>query len=103
MARQRNTNFMRRLSEPAAYRLASSISWRLVDGVSTFPYIYVVAPTEFRWIEWNREHATKHGCPIDEIESVVRNAKHGFPRHIDREKWEVIGRGIGGRVVEVVY
>jgi hypothetical protein len=60
-------------------------------------------PTEFRWIEWNREHATKHGCIIAEIESVVRNAGHGFPRKTDRAKWTVAGRGVGDRLIEVVY
>jgi uncharacterized DUF497 family protein len=62
-----------------------------------------VAPTEFRWIEWNREHATKHGCTIAEIESVVSHARHGFPRKRDRHKWLVIGRGFGGRFIRVMY
>jgi hypothetical protein len=62
-----------------------------------------VAHDEFRWIEWNREHATKHGCTIAEIESVVRNAGRGYPRRVDSEKWHVVGRGIGNRVIEVVY
>lgn len=62
-----------------------------------------MAPEHFRWIDWNREHATKHGCSIDEIESVVRNAGRGFPRKSDRKKWQVIGRGTGERVIEVVY
>lgn len=70
---------------------------------ATFLYDYVVAPTQFRWIEWNREHATKHGCTIPEIESVVRNAGHGFPRKRDRKKWLVIGRGTGGRMIRVIY
>ena len=60
-------------------------------------------PTEFRWIEWNRDQAGKHRCAIEEIESVVRNAGRGFPRKIDRKKWLVIGRGTGGRVIEVIY
>jgi uncharacterized DUF497 family protein len=62
-----------------------------------------VALTQFRWIEWNREHATKHGCTIREIESVVRSAGRGFPRKMDRKKWLVIGRAMGGRVIEVIY
>ena len=62
-----------------------------------------MSPTVFRWIEWNVEHATKHGCTIAEIESVVRNADHGFPRKRDRKKWLVVGRGFGGRIIEVVY
>ena len=60
-------------------------------------------PAEFRWIDWNREHATKHGCTIREIESVVRNTGRGFPRKIDRERWLVIGRGTGDRLIRVIY
>jgi uncharacterized DUF497 family protein len=62
-----------------------------------------VVPDEFRWIEWNQDHATKHGCTIYEIESVVRNAGRGFPRKLDSEKRLVIGRGVGGRFIRVVY
>jgi hypothetical protein len=62
-----------------------------------------MSPSQFRWIDWNRDHATRHGCAIGEIESVVRNARHGFPRKRDRRKWLVIGRGNGGRMVEVIY
>jgi hypothetical protein len=62
-----------------------------------------VIPTEFRWIEWNLEHATKHGCTVEEIESVVRNARRGYPRKVDRGKWQVVGRGMAGRMIEVVY
>jgi hypothetical protein len=63
----------------------------------------VVTPKEFRWIEWNVEHATKHGCTIPEIEAVVRHAGYGFPRSLDSEKKLVIGRGVGDRVIRVVY
>jgi len=70
---------------------------------ANYLYIYVVAPTEFRWIEWNAVHATEHGCLIAEIESVVRNAGRGFPRKRDREKWLVMGRGVGGRMIRVIY
>jgi len=65
--------------------------------------MYVVAPSEFRWIEWNQEHATSHGCSIHEIESVIRNARRGFPRKIDRKKWLVVGRGTGVRMIETIY
>lgn len=37
---------------------------------------------EYRWIEWNREHATKHGCSIEEIESLLNNPGHGYPRKL---------------------
>ena len=51
----------------------------------------------------NREHATQHGCTISEIESVVRNPPRGYPRHTGDEKLMVIGRGQGGRLVQVGY
>jgi len=31
------------------------------------------------------------------------HARRGFPRRLDREKWLVIGRGVGRRLVEVIY
>ena len=39
----------------------------------------------------------------EEAEMVVRNAKPPFPRKIGDEKWTVIGRGIGGRFLQVIY
>lgn len=60
-------------------------------------------PTQFRWIEWNREQATKHGCAIRDIERVVLNAGRGFPRKMDRKKWLVIGRAGAGQMIEVIY
>jgi phage-related protein len=58
---------------------------------------------EFRWIDWNLDHATVHGCAIEEIESVVRTAGRGWPRKIGDGKRAVEGRGQGGRMVRVVY
>jgi hypothetical protein len=60
-------------------------------------------PTEFRWIEWNLGQTTKHGCTISEIEQVVRRTGYGYPRKLDKKKWLVIGRGVGNRVIEVIY
>ncbi len=57
---------------------------------------------QFRWIPWNIGQATKHGCTVGEIESIVRNAGRGFPRYIGDGKWLVCGRGTGGRMVEVI-
>jgi uncharacterized DUF497 family protein len=57
----------------------------------------------FRWNEWNLEHCTVHGCTVGEVELVVRNAARGFPSRIGDEKWRVIGRGTGNRLVQVVY
>lgn len=58
---------------------------------------------EFRWNEWNLEHATRHGCTIGEIESVVRRGGRGFPRDVGRGKRLVQGRGTGNRLIEVIY
>lgn len=62
-----------------------------------------MAAGEFRWNEWNLEHATAHGCIVAEVESIVRNAGLGFPRKHGDGKWLVTGRGVGGRMVQVIY
>lgn len=58
---------------------------------------------QFRWIDWNRDHIAEHGVEPEEAEMVVRNAKPPFPRKIGDEKWLVVGRGVGGRFVQVIY
>ena len=58
---------------------------------------------EFRWNEWNLNHATKHGVSVYEAERVVRNAKRPYPRDVGDEKWLVEGRGQGDRFVRVIY
>ena len=74
-----------------------------VDSRRTFIYSYIVRSAQFRWIDWNQEHATKHGCSIQEIESTVVGAGRGFPRKVGLGKWQIIGRGMGGRMIEVIY
>ncbi len=49
------------------------------------------------------EHATKHGVATEEAERVVRDASRPYPRRHDRGNWIVIGRGAGGRMVEVIF
>ena len=63
----------------------------------------MVVPIDFRWNAWNVEHATRHGCSIDEIETVVRNAGPAFPRRLEADKWFVEGRGTGDRLIRVIY
>ena len=58
---------------------------------------------QFRWIRWNEDHATRHGCSIREIESVAANPGRGFPRKSGRGKLLVVGRGQGDRMIEVIY
>jgi hypothetical protein len=62
-----------------------------------------MAKGDFRWIEWNFLHATKHGCTVEEIRSIVLNPGRGYPRKIGDEKRLTIGRGVADRVVEVIY
>jgi hypothetical protein len=66
-----------------------------------------VTPTDFRWIEWNIESATKHGCTIREIESLVLNPPRGCPRKFasqsGKQSWLVQGGGQGNRLIEVLY
>jgi uncharacterized DUF497 family protein len=57
----------------------------------------------FRWNDWNREHVAEHGVDIDEAEMVVRQARSPYPRKIEEEKWLVVGRGRGGRFLQVIY
>jgi uncharacterized DUF497 family protein len=58
---------------------------------------------EFRWNDWNLDHATQHGVSVEEAEHVVRFAKPPYPEQTMDGKWLVRGRGIGGRFVQVAY
>jgi uncharacterized DUF497 family protein len=58
---------------------------------------------QFRWIDWNRDHLAEHGVDPDEAEQVVRLARAPFPRKIEEDKWLVVGRGRGGRFLQVIY
>ena len=58
---------------------------------------------QFRWIDWNRDHVAGHGVDPEEAEMVVRNARHPFPQQIGDEKLLVMGRGFGGRFLQVIY
>jgi uncharacterized DUF497 family protein len=59
---------------------------------------------EFRWNEWNLDHAAKHGVRVpQEAEMVIEGARRPYPQDMGDEKWVVIGRGIGGRMVQVIY
>ena len=58
---------------------------------------------KFRWNDWNREHATKHGCRVQEIESVVESAEPPYPQRREDDRWLVMGRGAGGRFIQVIY
>ena len=54
----------------------------------------------FRWVEWNLDHATKHGVDVEECELVVRGNVY---RKVGGEKYRVVGRGLGGRWLQVVF
>lgn len=57
----------------------------------------------FRWIEWNIDHISEHGVECVEVEQIVRQARQPFPREIGDGKFYVIGRGSGGRFLQVIY
>jgi uncharacterized DUF497 family protein len=54
----------------------------------------------FRWVEWNLDHATKHGVSVDECEQIVRAGRY---RKAGGEKYRAVGRGDGGRWLQVVF
>ena len=58
---------------------------------------------EFRWNEWNLQHATRHGVSVEEIESLIEAARPPFPEYRGDGKWLVQGRGRGGRYVQAIY
>jgi uncharacterized protein len=57
----------------------------------------------FRWIDWNRDHIAKHGVDPVEAEMVVRQARMPFPEEIGDDKLLVVGKGRGGRYLQVIY
>ncbi len=54
----------------------------------------------FRWNDWNAEHIARHGVTPAEAEAVVR---HGGVRRIGDGRYKAIGRGQGGRWIQVIY
>jgi uncharacterized DUF497 family protein len=63
-----------------------------------------VKADDFRWNDWNLDHATKHGCQVEEIEFVVRREVRGNrQRRGGNDKWMVNGRGQGDRIIQVAF
>ena len=59
---------------------------------------------EFRWDAWNLDHAAKHGVRVPwDAEMVVEGAAAPYPEDHGDGKWLAVGRGVGGRFVQVVY
>ena len=58
---------------------------------------------DFRWNEWNVDHIATHGVTPEEAEWVVENAKPPYPEMKEDEKWFVVGRGGGGRFLQVIF
>ena len=54
----------------------------------------------FRWVEWNLDHATRHGVSVAECERVVRGGRY---RQARGGKFRAVGRGNGGRRLQVVF
>ena len=58
---------------------------------------------QFRWIAWNRDHVAEHGVEPEEAETVIRQAEPPFPQQVGDDRLLVMGRGQGGRFLQVVY
>ncbi len=58
---------------------------------------------QFRWNPWNIEHIGGHGVTPEEAEAVVEAARKPFPEARADDKWRVVGRGQGGRWLQVIY
>jgi uncharacterized DUF497 family protein len=54
----------------------------------------------FRWVPWNLDHATKHGVSVTECERVVLANRY---RQTEGGKFRAVGRGNGGRWLQVVF
>ena len=57
----------------------------------------------FRWNDWNVDHIAEHGVSPEEAEWVVEHARRPYPDARADGKRFVIGRGHGGRWLQVVY
>jgi uncharacterized DUF497 family protein len=58
---------------------------------------------EFRWNDWNVEHIAEHGVSPQEAELVIEHARPPYPELQEENKWRVVGRGYGGRWLQVVF
>jgi uncharacterized DUF497 family protein len=57
----------------------------------------------FRWNDWNLDHLVPHGVDREEAEMVVTQARQPYPTVRPNDKYLVIGRGKGGRFLQVIY
>jgi uncharacterized DUF497 family protein len=57
----------------------------------------------FRWSAWNTDHIAEHGVSPEEAQRVVENARRPYPQARDDGKWRVVGRGRGGRWLQVIF
>jgi uncharacterized DUF497 family protein len=57
----------------------------------------------FRWNDWNIDHVAEHGVSPEEAEWVVEHPIRPYPEAREDDKRFVIGRGHGGRWLQVVY
>jgi uncharacterized DUF497 family protein len=59
---------------------------------------------DFRWDLHNVEQVQKHGLSVEDVERVVRFAKHPYPRRYrGKNGWEVVGRIPTGESIRVLY
>jgi uncharacterized DUF497 family protein len=57
----------------------------------------------FRWNDWNVAHIASHGITPCEAEYVVEHATRPWPANVGKGRYEVVGRGLDGEYLHVVY
>jgi hypothetical protein len=57
----------------------------------------------FSWGPANVEHIAKHGVAPAEAQYVATHARKPFPRYVGDGKWQVWGRTMDGRYLQVIY
>jgi uncharacterized DUF497 family protein len=59
---------------------------------------------DFRWDPHNVGQVQKHGLSVEDVQRVVRGARHPYPRrHRGKNGWEVRGRIRTGELIQVLY
>jgi hypothetical protein len=57
----------------------------------------------YYWDGWNRDHATRHGVVIPDIEYVLNRAAAPYPEPVGGGKYLVRGRTSSGRYIQVIF
>ena len=65
--------------------------------------IFVRGRIQFRWNQWNRDHATIHGLAEWECEHLVEHAQPPHPQSIGDGKYLVVRQTPGGMYAQAIF